>query len=149
MKLQERFSYILNTRMLSLLYLNHLKMPYDMHSFSVFSLFIFITLSSAQEIRTLKLFKIDNVRYQCFQSGCSILTFGYVYNLRRCQMYCLSHLQCRTVTYESSTHRCELFIHIPGQYGDLVAQIGVVTMTAVDERRLSARKWDGGLHSFY
>jgi hypothetical protein len=60
--------------------------------------------------------------------------------LRNCQLACLSDEQCLTVTFDQNSNQCELFSDIPSQYGNLSAQTGVVTMTAIDGRQLPARK---------
>jgi len=84
--------------------------------------------------------KINDVRYQCLDPGCSPSTILSVVNLIKCQIACLSNVNCRTVTYDQSNSSCELFVDIPSQYGHLVAQTGVVTLIANDDRQLSARK---------
>ncbi|CAF1553305.1 unnamed protein product [Adineta steineri] len=52
-------------------------------------------------------------------------------------MACLAFGNCRTLTYAKSTGLCQLFSDIPSQYGSLVAQAGFVTLTVIDDRRLS------------
>ncbi|CAF3875367.1 unnamed protein product [Adineta steineri] len=52
-------------------------------------------------------------------------------------MACLTYDNCRTITYDKSTNRCEIFVDTPSQYGSLVTQTDYVTMIAVDDRRLS------------
>ena len=61
-------------------------------------------------------------------------------NLRACQIACLADATCRTATYDQSDSYCELFADIPSQYGNIVPQSGVVTLMAIDNRQLSARK---------
>ncbi|CAF1004580.1 unnamed protein product [Adineta ricciae] len=101
-------------------------------------LLFFIVISNAQNIRTLKLFKINNIQYQCNNPGCSSSTIVYVSNLIRCETACLTNTECRTVTFNSSNNRCELFVDIIEQYGNMIPQIGFITMTAIDNRRLFA-----------
>lgn len=102
--------------------------------------FIFITPLGTQDIRTLELSEIIDAKYDCINQGCSPLTIVHVSSLRTCQIACLSGTQCRTVNFYQSNNQCELFADIPDQYGSFVAQVGVVTMTAIDDRKLSARK---------
>lgn len=101
---------------------------------------VFITHTVSQNVKTLYLSKINDVRYQCVDPGCSALNNISTTDLRDCQVACLSDMSCRTLTYDQSNNRCQLFADIPSQYGDLVTHVGVVTMTAIDERQLSARK---------
>ena len=81
-----------------------------------------------------------NIKYQCNNAGCSPSTIISVTSLRNCQLVCLSNTQCRTVTFDQSNNQCEVFSDIPSQYGDLIEDTDVVTMTAIDEGQLSARK---------
>lgn len=103
--------------------------------------FIFIASFGAQHIQTITLSKILDVKYQCIDQGCSASTIVYVSSLRNCQIACLTDTQCRTVTFYKSNNQCELFIDIPDQFGNWVGQVDAVSMTAVDDRRLSARKY--------
>lgn len=93
-----------------------------------------------QEIRTLTLLKMNNIQYQCTGQNCVPSVAVYVANLRRCQMACTDNAQCRTATYNQSDSRCEMFADIPEHNGYLMAQVGVITMAAIDSRRLSARE---------
>ena len=89
-------------------------------------------------IRTLTLFKMNNVHYQCTGQNCVPAIVVYAANLRRCQMTCIDNAECRTVAYNQSDRRCEMFADIPSNNGYLMTQIGIITMTAIDSRRLSA-----------
>ncbi len=106
----------------------------------VLLLLTIITQSASQNIRTLLLSKINDVRYQCVDPGCSSATIISAANSEVCQIACLSNVNCRTVTYDQSNSYCELFADIPSQYGNIVAQAGVATLMAIDDRQLSARK---------
>ncbi len=99
-----------------------------------------ITQSISQEIRSLSLSKMTNIKYQCNSTGCLPSTIVSVPGLLDCQFVCLMNRQCRTITFDQSNHQCEVFSDIPSQYGDLLVQTGVVSMTAIDDRELSARK---------
>ncbi len=99
-----------------------------------------ITQSISQEIRSLLLSEMMNIKYQCNSTGCSPSTIVSVSSLVDCQLVCLMNTQCRTITFDQSNDKCEVFSDIPSQYGDLLVQTGVVTMTAIDDRELSARK---------
>jgi len=79
-------------------------------------------------------------KYDCTNQGCSPLSTAYVSSLRACQIACLSDTQCRTVNFYQSNNQCELFADTADQYGSYLAQMDVVTMTAIDNRKLSARK---------
>ncbi len=106
----------------------------------VLLLLTIIAQSASQIIRTLLLSKTKDVRYQCVDPGCSSPTIITVATLIACEIACLSNSNCRTATYDQSNSGCELFADIPSQYGNLVAQAGVVTLMAIDDRQLSARK---------
>ena len=106
----------------------------------VLLLFTIVKQSSAQNIRTLRLSKMINIKYQCLSPGCSPSTLVSVSTLIRCQIACLSDANCRTVTFDKSDNYCELFPDIPSQYGNMSVQADVVTMVAIDGRQLSARK---------
>lgn len=101
---------------------------------------LFIALSITQDIRTLKLSKITDVKYDCVIQGCSPLDTVHVLSLRACQIVCLSKIQCRTVNFYQFNNQCEMFAEMPDQYGSLLTQINVITMIAIDDRILSARK---------
>ena len=102
--------------------------------------FICIVPLAVQDIRTLKLSKIIDAKYDCTNQGCSPLSIVHVSNLRACQIACISDTQCRTVNFYQSNNQCELFADIPEQYGSFLTQANVVTMTAIDDRKLFARK---------
>ena len=84
--------------------------------------------------------KMNDVQYQCTNPGCSSSNIVFAANLKRCEMACLADANCRTVTFDQSNNQCQLFPDIPSQYGSMVTQPGVVTLTAIDNRLLSARK---------
>ncbi|CAF1098455.1 unnamed protein product [Adineta steineri] len=93
-------------------------------------------------MRTILFSKANNVQYQCVDPGCTPPTTISVASRIRCEIACLSDVTCRTVTYDQSNSQCELFADTSNQYGTLVAQPGVVTMTAIDDRQLSANRSD-------
>ncbi|CAF1052228.1 unnamed protein product [Adineta ricciae] len=74
------------------------------------------------------------MKYQCNTSDCSASINVSYSNLRQCQILCLSNTQCCTISYEKMTKRCELFSNLPSQYGQLIAQAGVITMIAISGR---------------
>jgi len=83
---------------------------------------------------------VIDIKYQCNDPGCSPSTIVSVSSLKNCQFACLNDAQCRTVTFDQNSNQCELFSDIPSQYGTLLPQISVVTMTAINGIQLSARK---------
>ena len=99
-----------------------------------------ITSTVSQNTQSLLLSLVEDVKYQCSNLDCSPSIVVIASNLKNCQSICLSNLQCRTITFDPSTNQCEIFADIPSINGNLFTQVGVVTMTAVDERQLSARK---------
>ena len=106
----------------------------------VLFLLAFVTQITAQNIRSLFLSQVNDVKYQCVSPDCSPSTVVSASNLQNCQFVCLANTECRTITFDQSTNQCEVFADIPSENGDLLTQTGVVTMTAMDERQLSARK---------
>ena len=104
-------------------------------------LFIIIKQSISQQIQSLLLSKMINTKYQCNSTGCSPSTIISGSNIKICEFACLTNRQCRTVTFDPSNQQCKIFFDIPSQYGQLLAQTGVVTMVAIDDRQLSARKY--------
>lgn len=109
---------------------------------SVLFLFLLeiIAFVNVQDIRTLTLLKMIDTQYQCTDQSCSSTIVSYTSTVRRCQMACTADSQCRTLTYNRSDNRCEMFADILAQNGYLLSQSGAVTMTTVDSRKLSARK---------
>ena len=103
-------------------------------------LLITITHSISQNIRTIYLSELSNTKYECADPSCSSSIVTFTVNLMNCQINCLSYNNCRTATFNQFNKQCELFPDIPSQYGNMVTQTGIVTMTAVDDRKLSARK---------
>lgn len=104
-------------------------------------LFIIIKQSISQDIRLLSLSEMIDTKYQCNSTGCSSSTIVSVSSLRDCQFVCLSNTQCRTITLDQSNRQCKVFSDIPNQYGQLLAQTGVITMPVIDGQQLSARKY--------
>lgn len=103
-------------------------------------LFTIITQSVSQDVRSLMLSISINIKYQCNTAGCSPSTIVSVSSLKNCQFVCLTDAQCHTATFDQNSNQCELFSDIPSQYGNLLAQTGVVTMTAIDNSQLPACK---------
>ena len=101
---------------------------------------MFIESVNVQDIRTLTLLRMIDTEYQCTGQSCSPTIVIYASNVRRCQMACTTNSQCRTLTYNQSDNRCEMFADIPAHNGYLLNQVGTVTMTTIDSRKLSARK---------
>ncbi|CAF1342646.1 unnamed protein product [Adineta steineri] len=104
----------------------------------LFLFFIIITQIISQDIRSLLLTKWNNIQYQCTNYGCSSSTTVLALNLRACVIACLVNTNCRTLTFDQSNNQCELFVDIPSQYGNLITQANIITMTAIDDRQLSA-----------
>ncbi|CAF1406966.1 unnamed protein product [Adineta steineri] len=104
----------------------------------LFLFFIIITQTISQDIRSLLLTKWNNIQYQCTNYGCSSSTTVSALNLRVCEIACLVNINCRTLTFDQSNNQCELFVDIPSQYGNLIAQANIITMTVIDDRQLSA-----------
>ena len=99
-----------------------------------------IAQAVSQNFRTLRLSKIGDMKYQCVASGCSPSTIIPGSYLRGCQMACLSHANCRTVTFDPSSNQCELFVDTPSQRGNMSAQAGVLTMIAIIDKPVSTGK---------
>ncbi|CAF3926678.1 unnamed protein product [Adineta steineri] len=104
----------------------------------LFLFLIIVTQTISQDIRTLSLTKLNNIQYQCTVSGCSSSNTVLALNLRACEIACLVNINCRTLTFDQSINQCELFVDIPSQYGSLITQANIITMTAIDDRQLSA-----------
>ena len=118
----------------------HFEYVPNMTNTKLLFLFTIITQSVSQDIRSLMLSTDINIKYQCNNPGCSPSTIVSVSSLRNCQFTCLNDAQCRTVTFDQNSNQCELFSDIPSQYGTLLPQTSVATMTAINDRQLSARK---------
>ncbi len=106
----------------------------------VLFLFIIILQSESQYSNTLMLSIMNDVRYQCISQGCSSPIIMSVSNVRACQIACLMDANCRTATFDQSMNQCELSPDIPSEYGSMISQADVVTLTAIDNRQNSARK---------
>jgi hypothetical protein len=102
--------------------------------------FVIIVHSILQDMRSMKLTKLIDTKYQCTGPGCSASTIVFVLSLRNCQIACLADAQCRTASFSQSISQCELFADIPNEYGTLSEEANVVTMIAIDGRQSSTRK---------
>jgi hypothetical protein len=100
----------------------------------------FMAQSFSQDIRSLFLLKIIGKKYQCTSVGCSPSTLVLKPSLRDCEFACLVDASCHTLSFDSSKNQCELFVNIPSQYGNLLTQASVVTMTTIDYKQIPARK---------
>lgn len=114
--------------------------PFPMHQAIVCILFTLTAFSVSQNVRTLQMVRVNDVRYSCNNTGCSPSTTVSQSNLLHCEMACLANTDCRTVSFAQSNKQCVIFVDIPNQFGNMLAQPGVVTSSTIDERRLSARK---------
>ncbi|UJR18317.1 hypothetical protein I4U23_005219 [Adineta vaga] len=113
--------------------------------------FIFLLLFStftnqlfSQNICTIELSIIYNKRYQCVDPQCSPLAIVSVSNLKTCQLACLNNINCRTAIFNELTNECEIFTDIIRPYGQMINEQNIVTITAIDDRSLSAilqRNW--------
>ncbi len=83
---------------------------------------------------------MNDVQYQCIDPGCSSSIIMSVSSVRACQIACLMDANCRTATFDQSINECELSPDIPSEYGSMISQADVVTLTAIDNRQKSARK---------
>ncbi|CAF1253196.1 unnamed protein product [Adineta ricciae] len=101
-------------------------------------LLLFITPLATQNIRTLELSHLNNTLYTCSDPQCSPSTLVTVSNIRHCQIVCLVTTECRTVVFYHSNSQCQLFVDIATNMGTLSIQMGVETMIAIDNRKLSA-----------
>ncbi len=106
----------------------------------VLFLFIILAQSESQNSNTLMLTIMNDIRYQCVDPGCSSPTIISVSTLKSCQIACLMDINCRTAMFDQSINQCELSPDIPSEYGSMIPQAGVVTLTAIDNRQKSARK---------
>jgi hypothetical protein len=106
----------------------------------VLILITILTQSVSQDIRTLELSLMNNIKYQCNDSDCSPSTIVSVPNIRRCQMVCIADATCRTVTFDHSSNNCQVFFDIPSENGNLLPQAGVATMITIDDRLLLGGK---------
>ena len=106
----------------------------------VFFLFIIIGCGIAQDFRTLRLSKIGDQKYQCVENGCSLPTIISGSYLRSCQMACISLENCRTITFDPSLRQCEVFIDTPNHRGNMLAQMGIVTMVVIADEQPSTCK---------
>ena len=103
--------------------------------------YVLIAQSVSQDIRSIELSEIINVKYQCNSVGCSSPIILFATNLKDCQFGCLDEPQCRTVSFYQSMNRCELYIDGPDQYGALLNEAGVVTVIVIDDRQPFTRKY--------
>lgn len=110
----------------------------------ILALFHFLTIalpSKSQDMRTLVVNKLNDVRYDCIDPGCSSSIMISVASFARCYIACISSNNCRTVTFDQSTKRCQLFTDFPSQYGTLTVQNNCITLIAIENRILSFRKY--------
>ena len=106
----------------------------------LFLLFIFVAQAMTKDFRILRMFKVGDMKYQCAASGCSPTTIVAVSSLRNCQIACISHSNCRTITFDKSTYQCELFVDTPNQRGNMVLDAGVLTMITFPDQVVSTCK---------
>lgn len=106
-------------------------------------LFVLATLIMelmTQDFRIIRLSKISSMRYQCIDSGCSAPTYIRGISSRRCQLACLELTNCRTIVFEQSDNYCELFLDSINQRGEMIAQVGILTMIVRYEEDSSSCK---------
>ena len=106
----------------------------------LFLLFTLIAGILSQDIRAITFHQIIDTLYQCIEPGCSSFNTLLLPSISDCEWTCLSEIQCRTITFDPSNNHCNVFIDIPSQYGYLLSHVGIITMTAIDDRQLSARE---------
>ena len=103
-------------------------------------LLIIVAPAITKDFRTLRMSKVSDVKYQCAASGCSPSTIVTASSLINCQIACISESNCRTITFDESTHQCELFVDTPNQRGNLLVEAGVLTMIAIADQTVSTCK---------
>lgn len=99
-------------------------------------LFTILLQAFSQNVRTLFLHKVNDMKYQCIDAGCSVSTIVYTSNVESCQFVCLSDNNCQTITFDQSNNQCEVFSNNPYQYGNMLTQTGVQTMTVADNQEI-------------
>ncbi len=100
-------------------------------------LFFLVTRSISQDIRSMLMSEIIDMKFECTSSNCSNPTNISMSSLIDCQFACLAYIRCRATTFDQSVSQCELFDDISIQYGYLLVKIGVVTMIAIDDGQSS------------
>ena len=108
----------------------------------LFLIFSIITRAMAEDFRTLRLSKVAGMKYHCGVPGCAASTNLTGLSLRDCQIACISHTHCRTITFEEANHQCELFVDTPARRGNMVVQTGVLTMIAIGDQAVSTCMYD-------
>ena len=95
----------------------------------------------AQDFRTFRLHKTGDMRYQCTDSGCSTSSVTRGLSLRRCQLACIDLTNCRTIVFDQSISRCELFLDSIEQRGSMLAQAGIITLAVLGQADASPCKY--------
>ncbi|CAF4190228.1 unnamed protein product, partial [Adineta steineri] len=72
-------------------------------------LFMIITQSIAQDIRSMEMTLMTDYRFQCANTTCLPFISIITSDIRSCQVACLAESQCIAATFHRSTSDCELF----------------------------------------
>lgn len=96
-----------------------------------FVLMTLISSSMTQSFRSILFTASNHVKYQCNSVCCSPPIAIAVANMQACQIACLMDDSCLTITFDASTNACQRFADSPHQFGTMLVQANVITMTVV------------------
>ncbi|UJR06604.1 hypothetical protein I4U23_010888 [Adineta vaga] len=75
-------------------------------------------------------------QFQCATTTCLPFSTVTVSNVRQCQTKCLYYTQCKSINFQLSISRCQLFSDTLDPSTDLQASTGMITMIVKDGTRV-------------
>ncbi|CAF1447772.1 unnamed protein product [Adineta ricciae] len=68
-----------------------------------------------QDIKSFTMTAMNGLEFQCANSTCLPFVTTTTLNILECQIHCLQQLQCKAITFQEKTGKCQSFINIVDQ----------------------------------
>ncbi|CAF4166197.1 unnamed protein product [Adineta steineri] len=104
-------------------------------------LFMIITHSIGEDIRSAQMSLIPDSKFQCANTTCLPFLNVITSNIKNCQVACLAQSQCRAATFHRSTTNCELFGDMLNQNGNMLADVDATSMDVISETRFPSGQY--------
>ncbi|UJR12331.1 hypothetical protein I4U23_016508 [Adineta vaga] len=107
---------------------------------SMLLLFGLYEQSFMQDTKSFAISIMNGCEFQCANSTCLPFVTTTAPDIRQCQIDCLGQPQCKAITFQQATSKCQLFINIMDLNNNLQANIETTTMIVISETRMPPGK---------
>ncbi|CAF1443645.1 unnamed protein product, partial [Adineta steineri] len=94
-----------------------------------------IKQSVGEDTRSVRMSLIPDSKFQCANTTCLPFINVIASNIKKCQVACLTQIQCRAATFHRSTSNCELFADVLNQNENMLADVDATSMNVISGTR--------------